>query len=56
LQGFGKGIYPLFHIFADQSNLFRTDILVNRIDRLLRLSIEIWITNRLIDMDLLCLI
>lgn len=55
LQGFGQGIDPLFHIFTDQANLFRSNVLIDRINRLLRPSVKIRITNRLIDKDLLCL-
>lgn len=55
LQSPGQWINALFNIFTDQANLLRTDIFVDGIDRLLRPSVKIRITNRLIDKDLLCL-
>lgn len=55
LQGLGQCVNPLFHIFTDQANLLRSNVFIDWVDRLLRPSVKIRITNRLIDKDLLCL-
>ena len=53
LKGLGQRIDALFYIFTDQSYLFGADIFIDRVNRFLGPAIELRVTYRLIDGDLL---